>query len=64
MIDLAGISVVPHPDDPNRFMFHLLDSDANITYAAPISRAALTRMFAVIGEALQPGLLASLNIGP
>ncbi|MFN6542801.1 hypothetical protein [Mycolicibacterium nivoides] len=55
--ELNAVAVFPHG---NVYAFALMDRDGNLT-AYHLSQGKLQQVFMVIGEALQPGLLASLG---
>ena len=55
--ELNAVAVFPHG---NTYAFALMDRDGNLT-AYNLSPGKLRQVFMVIGEALQPGLLASLG---
>jgi hypothetical protein len=58
--ELRAISVYPYGDE-GRYKIVLVGADGTIT-AYYTSEPRLVQAFAVIGEALQPGLLASLTV--
>jgi hypothetical protein len=55
--DLNAVALFPHG---NAYALALMDRDGNLT-AYHLSQGKLRQVFMVIGEALQPGLLASLG---
>lgn len=55
--ELTAVAVFPHGDG---FALALLDRDGALT-AYRLNEPKLRQLFAHIGEALQPGLLASLG---
>lgn len=55
--ELNAVAAFPHRDG---YALAFMDHDGTLT-TFRLSRAKLTEVFAQIGEALQPGLLASLG---
>lgn len=60
--ELRAISVYPYGSE-GRYKIVLVGADGTLT-AYYTSEPRLKQAFAVIGEALQPGLLAALSIQP
>jgi hypothetical protein len=57
---LAGISIVPLPEGD--YLVAVVDEDGTVAVARRASRNKLAQLFGYIGDALEPGLLASLGL--